>query len=230
MILITGDTHGDISRFKNPLIKKLKKNDSLIICGDFGFIWNGSKKEKKLLKWIGKRRYNVLFVEGVHENYDELEKYETEYWCGGLTRKISGNLRQLIRGNVFDLLDRRVFAFGGGRSEENDSYLEGEDTEKRWLREIPTDEELKKSDEALKQFGNKVDIVVSYEPPASISEFICLGKTDRSHINTYLEHIRETVDFGGWYFGRHHINKRIPPKYYALFDEAVPADSNRKGV
>lgn len=228
MILITGDTHGDITRFKNPLIKKLKKNDSLIICGDFGFIWNGSKKEKKLLKWIGKRRYNVLFVEGIHENYDELEKYETEFWCGGLTRKISGNLRQLIRGNVFDLLDRRVFAFGGGRSEENDSYLEGTDAEQRWLREIPTDEELKAADKSLSQVGNKVDFVVSYEPPATISEFIRLGKTDRSHINTYLEHIKETVDFGAWYFGRHHINKRIPSKYYALFDEVVPADNNKK--
>ena len=50
MIYITGDTHGDFSRFKDPMLRKLKKQDALIICGDFGFIWDGSKKEEKLLK------------------------------------------------------------------------------------------------------------------------------------------------------------------------------------
>ena len=72
MIYITGDIHGDFDRFKSRELKKLKKQDALIICGDFGFIWSGSKKEKRLLKKIGKLPYNVLFVEGSHENYDLL--------------------------------------------------------------------------------------------------------------------------------------------------------------
>ena len=46
MICITGDMHADFSRFKNKKLKRLKKGDYLIICGDFGFIWDGSKKEK----------------------------------------------------------------------------------------------------------------------------------------------------------------------------------------
>ena len=50
MIYVTGDTHGDITRFKDPQMKKLKKGDTLIICGDFGFIWDNSKKEKADLK------------------------------------------------------------------------------------------------------------------------------------------------------------------------------------
>ena len=50
MILITGDTHGDLTRFGKRAVKKLKKNDALIICGDFGFIWDGSAAEKKRLQ------------------------------------------------------------------------------------------------------------------------------------------------------------------------------------
>ena len=50
MILITGDTHGDLTRFGKRAVKKLKKNDALIICGDFGFIWDGSAAEKKRQK------------------------------------------------------------------------------------------------------------------------------------------------------------------------------------
>ena len=62
MIYVTGDMHGDISRFENSKIKKLKKGDSLIICGDFGFIWDGGPAEEKQLKKLGKKKYNILFI------------------------------------------------------------------------------------------------------------------------------------------------------------------------
>ena len=226
MIFITGDTHGDLSRFKKKELKKLRKGDSLIICGDFGFVWDGSNSEQKLLKWLGNRKYNVLFVEGVHENFTQLEKYETELWCGGKTRKISGNLRQLMRGQVFEIESKRIFAFGGGRSEENDSYLNDDDNEARlrWKQEIPTEEELAEGMKNLERYAFTVDYIVSYEPPAKISEFMELGKSDRSHVNTYLEQVREKTDFIRWFFGRHHINKLIPPKFQAVFDGIFDAD------
>ena len=225
MIFITGDTHGDLSRFNKKELKKLRKNDVLIICGDFGFVWDGSAAEQKLLKKLGKKKYCVLFVEGVHENFSELEKYETEQWCGGLTRKISGNLRQLMRGQVFNIDGKKIFTFGGGRSEENDSYLNDDDNEARlrWKQEIPTEEELAEGMRNLERYSFKVDYIVSYEPPAKISEFMELGKSDRSHVNTYLEKVREKTDFVRWFFGRHHVNKLIPPKFQAVFDGVFDA-------
>lgn len=232
MILITGDTHGDLSRFNKKELKKLRKGDALIICGDFGFVWDGSKNEQKLLKRLGKKKYSVLFVEGVHENFSELEKYETEQWCGGLTRKISGNLRQLMRGQVFDIDGKKIFAFGGGRSEENDSYLNDDDNEARlrWKQEIPTEEELAAGMKNLERCNFKVDYIVSYEPPAKISEFMELGKSDRSHVNTYLEKVREKTDFVRWFFGRHHINKLIPPKFQAVFDGVFDAGEMPRNI
>ena len=47
MIFVTGDTHGDISFFKNPALKKLGEKDYLIICGDFGFLWDPSNPEEQ---------------------------------------------------------------------------------------------------------------------------------------------------------------------------------------
>ena len=70
MLYVTGDTHGDYERFTSSALKKLKKGDTLFICGDFGFIWDGSKNEEKLLKKIGKLKYNVCFIDGTHENFD----------------------------------------------------------------------------------------------------------------------------------------------------------------
>ena len=44
MVYITGDMHGDLSRFKNPIFKKMKAGDVLIVCGDFGGVWTISIK------------------------------------------------------------------------------------------------------------------------------------------------------------------------------------------
>ncbi len=223
MIYITGDTHADYNRFKNPQLRKLKKNDALIICGDFGFIWDGSPEEKKLLKKIGKLPYNVLFVEGTHENYDLLEEYEVEEWCGGKTRLISGRLRQLMRGQVFEIAERTVFTFGGGQTDDIYELQEGSNW---WQREIPSDEELDEGHKNLKRVGNNVDFVVTYEPPAKMQDFL-MGSSDRNHINTYLNEIYDNAEFTGWFFGKLHINKLIPPKYHAVYDSIVEADKTR---
>ena len=62
MIYVTGDMHGDLERFKTKEIRRLKKGDTLIVCGDFGFVWDGSERERKTLQWIGKRRFTTLFM------------------------------------------------------------------------------------------------------------------------------------------------------------------------
>ena len=40
MIYVTGDIHGEVERFSEKEIKRLKKQDTLIVLGDFGFLWN----------------------------------------------------------------------------------------------------------------------------------------------------------------------------------------------
>lgn len=220
MIFITGDIHGDYSRFKDPKLRKLGKNDALIVCGDFGFIWDGSEREKKLLEKIGKLKYNVLFVEGSHENYDLLEKYEISEWNGGKTRLISGKLRQLMRGQVYEIAEKIVFSFGGGQTDDIADVNEGTNW---WRREIPSEEEQSEGMANLEKGGNKVDFIVTYEPPAKMQGLLT-GSGDKNRINVYLSEIFDKVEFKGWFFGKLHLNKTIPPKYYAVYDSIVPAD------
>ena len=40
MIFITGDMHGLMERFQDSAFRHIKKGDTLIICGDFGFLWD----------------------------------------------------------------------------------------------------------------------------------------------------------------------------------------------
>ena len=50
MVYVTGDMHGDESRLYDAQWRKLKAGDILIVCGDFGYLWDGGKREKAC--WI----------------------------------------------------------------------------------------------------------------------------------------------------------------------------------
>jgi hypothetical protein len=202
------------------MFRKIKKRDTLIICGDFGFIWDGGNRERRILKWLGKRRYDVLFVDGVHENFDELEKYETEDWCGGKTRRISGKLRLLMRGHVFDIAGKKVLAFGGGgECPSNDSTA-------------PTSEDFERALTSLEEHDYKIDYIVSHEPPTTITEFLALNLSNLKSdtLNYYLDEINRKTDYRRWFFGRHHIDKIVPPKYFALFNNVINAEHSPKGL
>ena len=88
LIYITGDTHGEVERLVPSKLRALKEGDTLIVCGDFGFIWDGSKKEQKILKQLGKRKYNICFIDGTHENFSLLNGYGVSEWNGGKVHKI----------------------------------------------------------------------------------------------------------------------------------------------
>ena len=55
MVYATGDTHGNFLRFYSenfPEQETMTKSDYVIICGDFGGVWDGSKKEQQTLDWL----------------------------------------------------------------------------------------------------------------------------------------------------------------------------------
>lgn len=211
-----GDTHGDISRFSHKNIKKLKKGDYLIICGDFGFIWDGSEKENALLKKIGAKPFTTVFTDGCHENYDILARYEETELNGSRAHRISGNLYHLCRGEIYDLDGKKFFAFGGGHTSDMDARME---TGTWWSEELPDDSEISHGNEVLERAGLTVDYIITHEPPASIKEFMNCMTGEICQLNTYFDSLREKVKFKMWFFGKLHKNKLIPPKYAAVFDE-----------
>lgn len=218
MICITGDMHGDLSRFNDKRIKALKKNDFLIVCGDFGFIWDGSKHEQRILKKIGKKRFYTLFVDGCHENFDLLEKYPERDLCGGTVHQISGNLMHIKRGSVLSIQGYKIFGFGGGQTKEIDIRRESN----TWFEaELPQNDEIEYAAENINNAGNEVDYIITHEPPASMKEFLGFEVNQISYMHTFFDKLKSECKFKMWFFGKAHINKIIPPKYRCLFDEVV---------
>ncbi len=126
MIYVTGDTHADMRRFTNkkfPLAKELTKDDFIIICGDFGLVWDyhgESGEENHWLWWMESRPFTTLFIDGNHENFDRLNAYPVEEWNGGKIHRIRPSVLHLMRGQVYDLpfgdTSKRIFTFGGAKS------------------------------------------------------------------------------------------------------------------
>ncbi|MCL2508981.1 MAG: metallophosphoesterase [Oscillospiraceae bacterium] len=224
MLYVTGDTHGDLSRFSDPRLRKLKKGDTLIICGDFGFVWDGTPEEEKRLKKLGNKRYNICFLDGTHENFDLLKQYKTSEWNGGKVQRISGNLYHLCRGQLYEIDGLKVFAMGGGESPDFDIRMESE----TWSRaEIPTKKELLDAASVVDRSGGKIDIIVTHEPPLKLKGFLLLKENKETlrvtGLNTFFEEMSSFCKFRRWFFGSLHEDKFISSCHVAVFQNIVCA-------
>lgn len=226
MVYVTGDMHGDESRLYAKELKQLEKGDTLIVCGDFGFVWNGSPKEKKLLDQLGSRKYNIAFLDGTHENYDLLKKYRMTVWNGGKVHRISGNLFHLMRGQIFTIEGQTFFTFGGGESRDREMRSEHETW---WRDEMPTIEEMTEGAENIDEAGCQVDFILTHEPPSLVKSALLLrsGEVDRvNKLNGYLEQLNRVCTFRHWYFGSMHEDRVVTRVHTSLYYDVVAVGSD----
>jgi hypothetical protein len=220
VVYVTGDMHGEMSRFDSPEFRRLKKGDTVIICGDFGFIWDGGEKEAKNLKKIGSRKYNVLFLDGAHENFDLLAKYPVVEWNGGKAGHISGNLYHLLRGEIYKIEGKTFFVFGGGESADKQIRMEAG---KWWPCEMPTLDEMHTGVDNLKSAGMQVDYVLTHEPPPRVTG---TGPVEnRNQLEAFFEQITKQVKYQKWFFGFLHIDRKITYKNFAVFQRLLPVEN-----
>ena len=127
-LYITGDTHGDFSRFRPESFyeqERLTKEDVILVAGDFGGVWYGDSRDDAGLNFLDSRPFTTAFVSGNHENYDALAAYPQAEWHGGRVRTIRPSVLMLERGQVFDLGGRMFFVMGGASSHDiQDGILE----------------------------------------------------------------------------------------------------------
>lgn len=221
MIYITGNTHGDINRFESEQTKKLTSEDFLIICGDFGFIWDGGKNEEKQLEKLSQKPYTILFVDGTHENFDLLNAYPTKQWNHGQVHEIRPNILHLMRGEIFEIDGHSIFAFGGGESEEKEIYME---TGRWWPEEMPTREEMITGAKNLFDHQLTVDYIITHEPcPAHVVNGI-RQDIHRSALQAFFEEILMQVTYKQWFFGAQHVDRNMSNRHIAVFEQILSPD------
>ena len=202
MIYITGDTHGDFDDLNHRGLKRMKKGDKLIITGDFGFLWDNSKEEIKNLQKLSKKKFDILFVEGAHEDFDRIRAFPECDLYRAKAYKIDHNIFCLKRGEIYLIEGRTVFALGGGMPPYADeSDFNGE-------KSMPSEEELKAAVDNIQSEGRRIDLIITHEAPASVKRVI-----DRNakinDLNIFLDTVLHNTRYKKWFFGSLHQDHAV---------------------
>lgn len=220
MIYITGDIHGDLSDIESRNIGKIKKDDILVVTGDFGFLWNNSKSELKSLKKLSKKKFTILFVEGVHENFDMINEHEDVELYGDFAKKIADNIYCLKRGVIYTIEGKSVFCLGGGTV---DDPFENDDCDPLNDKAMPTDEQLQEAVNNLQSIRKKVDIIITHEAPASVKRLI-RRDSNINDLNIFLDTLLHNVKYKMWYFGSLHTDRALSTNMTCVWQEVIRVD------
>lgn len=244
MVFATGDTHGNFLRFSTehfPEQKQMSREDYVIICGDFGGVWNGSAEEQYWLDWLDQKPFTILWVDGNHENYDMLKEIPPEEWQGGKVQRIRPNILRLMRGQLYEIEGYTFFTMGGARSHDiKDGILDPAAPDFKtslrlmktrnasfrilhqtwWPEELPSDEEYQTALETLERVNWEVDYVITHCGPTEIARRL-VPECEPDHLTTFLNQINKQLKFHYWLFGHYHGNQVIDDKYVLLWEQIV---------
>lgn len=224
MIFITGDTHGNQYKWVEQIEPVLSSSDTIFVCGDFGIgFWDGKYwSEEKFYDFLSEQAYTVLFIDGNHENFEKLNKYPVERWCGGQVHKIRPNVIHLMRGEVYDIEGNSVFVMGGGYSIDKDFRTEGVSW---WPQEMPSEEEYHHAIVNLEKVNNQVEYIITHTAPSEtiyyLSTLRSLGikntVTEELPLTTFLDGIQRKIAYYHWYFGHLHADIDLWREQTAVF-------------
>lgn len=224
MVFVTGDLHsthdiGKLSTKKFPQQKELSKDDYLIVCGDFGLVWDGEKEDRYWQKWLAQRNFTTLWVDGNHENFELLAKYPKIEMFGGMVQEIQPSVYHLLRGQVYMIGRKKIFTMGGASS--HDKWCRVEHLS-WWREELPSTAEMERGLDALKANDWKVDYVISHCGPESVQRLIS-REYENDALTRYFDVLKEKLEYERWYCGHYHINRNFESdRLTVLYNEIRP--------
>lgn len=224
MFYITGDTHGDydIHKLSNTALNRnnitFTSEDYLIICGDFGLVWDNSSEENYWLDWINKKPCTTLFIDGNHENHNLLNQMQPVPWNGGFVHQIRPKVLHLMRGQVFNVDGTTFFTMGGADSIDKQYRVPYKSW---WPEEMPSNEEYATAIANLEKSNFSVDYILTHTAPTSIVNQLIPEIKPPDKLTNYLENVKETVDYKHWYFGHFHVDEDIDNKHTAVYNSII---------
>lgn len=205
-IFITGDTHGTIDfqkltvrRF--PIQKELNKSDILIICGDGGLCWLGGNDDKWLQKWYEDKNFTTLIVDGNHENHVLISKLPIIEKFEGKVHQISNSVFYAIRGEVYNINEKKILTCGGADSRDKEWRTEGKSW---WPQEQISSADISHAFYNLEQHDFCVDYIISHTGGSEVCKQLGFAFTISDE---WLDKILETAQYSKHYLGHYHLDK-----------------------
>ena len=233
--MITGDTHIPIDGRKilNINDQGMTKKDNLIICGDFGLIWDQgpSPTEKKWISKIQNKNFTTLFIDGNHDNHDRLNDLQTTEIFNNTVGIVSDNIYYLKRGHIYIINNKTFFCMGGAFSIDAWHLEKDLITGKQhkvwdrkpgktwWEKEQPSKEDMLRAINNLESYNWKIDYVITHTCPLNIANTYLATASNHLHpdevrylsnkkseVEKYFQILSSEIEFEKWFFGHWHYD------------------------
>lgn len=228
--IVTGDTHGDMSRFYN-----LHDDDpstlGIIILGDAGCNYYKNKKDNKTKQILEDTGYSYFLVRGNHEDRPEnVEGMITVY-----NEDIQGEVFwEENFPHIFYLKDGGIYNFGGyktlviGGAYSVDKYYRITMGYQWFSSEQLTTDEMEKI--SAENFGQSFDFIlshtcpISWEPTDLFLNMIDQSTVDKS-MELWLEEFKNEIQWNVWLFGHYHADRLERPHVEMFFKDMEDLDT-----
>lgn len=232
----------------------LDKRDKVVVLGDFGLVWSLPnekyyKQEQNYFKQFTQKPYQLLFLDGNHDNHLLLNQLPTKDYCNGKVGVAYsdnyGEVLYLKRGEIYVFDNKKYLVLGGATTH---SYLEEKDGFNWWKEETLQLKDVKNCLKNLKKHNFEVDYVLTHtcpsfvglklynqlEKPKEPKTFYEEREYNRK-LNTLNKYLFKSKDnhskffellvtkynlkFKEWHFGHYHQDTVLLDKFYLHYNE-----------
>lgn len=223
--LLTGDPHGNFTRFRNYDLEVQKDPETAVIMlGDVGLNWTLTEDDNNMKNFLSKRyAFRMYCLRGNHEarpsKVADMELVEDEDVKGEVyIQKRWPNIRYLKDYALYEFGGHRTFVIGGAYSVDKWYRLQNG---YRWYDdEQLTSEERKACKRAVQEAG-EVDFVFSHTCPLCWEPTdLFLSGLDQNTVDKTMERFLDSIvnefQWKIWCFGHYHAD-RIERPYVEQF-------------
>lgn len=264
-IYVTGDTHSNFEKIYD-FVQYLENPSIIIVSGDFGGIWAVDnpkqfgyrevflKAENKELDKLSQvlNNHKLYFVDGNHENFERLYNMDVVVEAGAKAHKIRSNIYHILRGEILNIDDIKIFCFGGAYSHDiSGGIVKTVGRDKRgikksisikerdwlpyridrvswWEEEKPSSKELEYGYEQINKV-KQVDYVITHQ--TNVQNEILLGIKYKGEFgmefHNFLEYLDNKLDFKAWFFGHYHGDIQLSDRHRLIYNSFVLLEKDK---
>lgn len=226
-VYLTGDTHGDFSRFTNfTMRQRTSLNDLIVILGDACLNYHLNINDLVNKAKVAEYPATFLCIHGNHEERPEnIPSYQLVDFAGGKAyqEKAYPNIYFAKDGEIYDINGSKCLILGGAYSVDKPYRIaQGY----KWFasEQIP-DSQKRIIEKKIEQVNWNVDYVFSHTCPYYMRPYhLFLKNIDQSSVDSsmevWLQKIADNLTFKRWYFGHYH-DEWDNGKYTMLYKEII---------
>ena len=228
--IITGDTHGDMSRFGRLSVED-PNTTAVIILGDAGCNYYKNKKDDRTKQALLDTNMTFYLVRGNHEDRPEnitgmISVYDEEVQGEVFMEEAFPAIKYLKDGGIYVINGHKTLVIGGAYSVDK-WYRLGMGYQ--WFpQEQLTTDEMAMIETNIK--GQHFDFVLSHTCPISWEPVdLFLRGIDQSSVDKsmeqWLDSLKDKIDWTVWLFGHYHADRLERPGVEMFYREIEDMDN-----